>query len=596
MDPPPPIPEPLHHHHPQQQQVTYQHSYQYLHNEGDASSSAASILNRCFTTLMSLATTLARISIAFAAACFLLLVLNPHPPSWTPSSTYSANRGGSIIPSLRSSSLTGYGMRDLTQIQPAGTLSTILAVPALFGPSIPGTSQVEIHMRPGLNGCADFHLEDPRHQPTPASIPRKHGPLRFILLPRGSCSFDSKIMNAQRAGYDGVCVHHVTHSHTEFDFPIRMAAMNDAGEHVTIPGLFITQADKNVLQSAGRVISPGLHVVDAVVEPFRLERELDHSDVDHHSWIDPDDDDESPWSAAFLSATCLFLGGASALAFGMALILIHRRIFGTAHPSSATRNSHSRRQSQEMKRCITIAADGEMMIDKKIIPMRIVTMEDLMVVNPSVDVTEKERTALAKSVNNEERDSRECTKQVTTLSAREPVLPLVSFGKLATDCCAICIDEFRVGSGVRELPCKHTFHIGCIDPWILNHSLLCPICKRDIVRTSSRPSHRHSNSAVFIYVNESVTMPFASQSPSSFPTPPPPPTLQNMSSSSTSSSAQTLVAPPSSSSASSFIPQPSIYQSYIAFVSGVFSFGAADESAPETSYNPFVSDLLEGGA
>ncbi|KAH6591372.1 hypothetical protein BASA50_008726 [Batrachochytrium salamandrivorans] len=66
--------------------------------------------------------------------------------------------------------------------------------------------------------------------------------------------------------------------------------------------------------------------------------------------------------------------------------------------------------------------------------------------------------------------------------------------QISRDCCAICLDDFVVGSRVRELPCRHIFHSLCIDPWLLKHNRLCPICKRDVLvsRSSSleaSPSH-----------------------------------------------------------------------------------------------------------
>ena len=45
--------------------------------------------------------------------------------------------------------------------------------------------------------------------------------------------------------------------------------------------------------------------------------------------------------------------------------------------------------------------------------------------------------------------------------------------------CPICLDDFEHNeSQVRELPCRHIFHVDCIDPFLLNNSSLCPICKR----------------------------------------------------------------------------------------------------------------------
>ncbi|GFT34128.1 protein goliath [Nephila pilipes] len=48
------------------------------------------------------------------------------------------------------------------------------------------------------------------------------------------------------------------------------------------------------------------------------------------------------------------------------------------------------------------------------------------------------------------------------------------------ECCAICIEPFQHGELVRSLPCKHSFHKICIDPWLLEQRS-CPMCKLDIL-------------------------------------------------------------------------------------------------------------------
>lgn len=58
--------------------------------------------------------------------------------------------------------------------------------------------------------------------------------------------------------------------------------------------------------------------------------------------------------------------------------------------------------------------------------------------------------------------------------------------------CAICLAEFLHGEEVRVLPrCKHMFHKGCIDQWLVLRSLHCPICRdrtieRDVEPTRTR--------------------------------------------------------------------------------------------------------------
>ena len=46
--------------------------------------------------------------------------------------------------------------------------------------------------------------------------------------------------------------------------------------------------------------------------------------------------------------------------------------------------------------------------------------------------------------------------------------------------CAICVDDFKDKDTVRVLPCKHYFHINCIDEWLTNHSDVCPLCKSQV--------------------------------------------------------------------------------------------------------------------
>ncbi len=46
--------------------------------------------------------------------------------------------------------------------------------------------------------------------------------------------------------------------------------------------------------------------------------------------------------------------------------------------------------------------------------------------------------------------------------------------------CSICTEDFRKGEEVRVLPCNHKFHPDCVDPWLLNVSGTCPLCRIDL--------------------------------------------------------------------------------------------------------------------
>ena len=54
--------------------------------------------------------------------------------------------------------------------------------------------------------------------------------------------------------------------------------------------------------------------------------------------------------------------------------------------------------------------------------------------------------------------------------------------------CSICTDDFELGQDQRVLPCNHRFHPACIDPWLLNVSGTCPLCRIDLRPQISRSS------------------------------------------------------------------------------------------------------------
>jgi len=45
--------------------------------------------------------------------------------------------------------------------------------------------------------------------------------------------------------------------------------------------------------------------------------------------------------------------------------------------------------------------------------------------------------------------------------------------------CVICMIEFNVGDSVRYLPCMHTYHVECIDDWLMR-SFTCPSCMEPV--------------------------------------------------------------------------------------------------------------------
>ncbi|RSM12617.1 hypothetical protein CEP52_002305 [Fusarium oligoseptatum] len=61
--------------------------------------------------------------------------------------------------------------------------------------------------------------------------------------------------------------------------------------------------------------------------------------------------------------------------------------------------------------------------------------------------------------------------------------------------CTICTEDFSAQEEVRILPCKHEFHTSCIDPWLVQQSTKCPLCRSDFgpIDASNRAQDRVSN-------------------------------------------------------------------------------------------------------
>lgn len=54
---------------------------------------------------------------------------------------------------------------------------------------------------------------------------------------------------------------------------------------------------------------------------------------------------------------------------------------------------------------------------------------------------------------------------------------------IGRETCPICIVDFEEGDDLRLLPCegKHRFHQDCVDPWLLELSSSCPICRQGMI-------------------------------------------------------------------------------------------------------------------
>lgn len=67
--------------------------------------------------------------------------------------------------------------------------------------------------------------------------------------------------------------------------------------------------------------------------------------------------------------------------------------------------------------------------------------------------------------------------------------------KTVGDSCAICLDVIEDDDDVRGLTCGHTFHCGCLDPWLTNRRACCPLCKADYYVPKPRPEGEAAGAA-----------------------------------------------------------------------------------------------------
>ncbi|KAE8383897.1 hypothetical protein BDV26DRAFT_3142 [Aspergillus bertholletiae] len=44
--------------------------------------------------------------------------------------------------------------------------------------------------------------------------------------------------------------------------------------------------------------------------------------------------------------------------------------------------------------------------------------------------------------------------------------------------CELCLEQLGPDSAYRTLPCKHIFHLPCIDCWLCTEDASCPLCRR----------------------------------------------------------------------------------------------------------------------
>jgi hypothetical protein len=77
------------------------------------------------------------------------------------------------------------------------------------------------------------------------------------------------------------------------------------------------------------------------------------------------------------------------------------------------------------------------------------------------------------------------------LEKRELIALLAEAGGSSSTSCSICFEDYCSGDAVRVLPCKHRFHIECIDKWFYSSTdytrpPACPLCNAELLQSDAQ--------------------------------------------------------------------------------------------------------------
>ncbi|KAJ3263274.1 hypothetical protein HDU77_010972 [Chytriomyces hyalinus] len=345
-----------------------------------------------------------------------------------------------------------------------------------------------------VNYLPSSSLVEPKSDAIVAPLPEPNNSTQwYALISRGNCPFDVKIRNAEVAGFSGIIIYNRV-ARGVVDVPVRMSA-NKLGAQVSqIRAMFLTQSDGNALvrsaMEAGARMSKkqlkrlfdepliaGRSHGGVVGSPLAVSMAADEWPLD--GWGSNGAGGIRMRKRVFsmmavagnvilfvgvfmacgglCTAVCLFaMMIRNYFLYGRFFVLIFAPSFSLPFWASQRLGSSD-------------AEEGELLHDEESDDEPDELMEELVLPLRVIDACDLE--------DDSDDTANVSLQDLAHLSTRKKSTAAGGTRK----CCAICIDEFDVGAKVRELPCHHQFHSHCIDPWLLRHNRLCPICKQDVL-------------------------------------------------------------------------------------------------------------------
>ena len=309
---------------------------------------------------------------------------------------------------------------------------------AYFGPPIPDQ---------GISGI--LVLADPLHGCTPISEPefprgRRRPWVALLARTQGrddDCTFDIKVRHAEEAGAAAAIIFD--------DIYESLIIMAKPPTHPSpaIPSVFISQRSGEVLR---RLYEPGKTQV--MITPL--------ADI--------------VWMSMILSAFSGFLAVSVVLS---AFYLFRREPMGLDEDEDDVERgggggndgatAATRRQQQRQQH-------GMSQEQLQLLP---VIIHDPTEIAPSSDDDDDDHVG-TDTTQQQQHEERKRLRDPLAHASTTTSSTIVRKAGDTKRVCAICLEQYEPGDKLRQLPCSHRYHVGCVDPWLSSRKN-CPVCKHD---------------------------------------------------------------------------------------------------------------------